>query len=48
MSTVLFVDGENFLHKVKEVLADRKIDVRKVDLSKNERFFNDTLLKGLL
>ncbi len=37
---VLFIDGENFLHKLKEVLIDRKIDIRKVDLSK----FNFNLL----
>ena len=30
---ILFVDGENFLHKVKEVIKEKKIDENKVDLS---------------
>lgn len=32
--TVLFIDGENFLHKIKEALAEMKINLNKVDLSK--------------
>ena len=31
--TFLFVDGENFLHKVEEVLEARKIDKKKIDLA---------------
>jgi uncharacterized LabA/DUF88 family protein len=31
--TFLFVDGENFLHKVEEVLEARKIDKKKLDLA---------------
>ena len=45
MNTVLFIDGENFLHKVKEVLKERKIDLRKLDLSKFD--FNQLLNKSL-
>lgn len=45
MNTVLFIDGENFLHKVKEVLIDRKIDSRKVNLSRFD--FNPLLNKSL-
>lgn len=45
MNTVLFIDGENFLHKVKEVLLERKVDVGKIDLSKFD--FNLLLNKSL-
>lgn len=31
---ILFVDGENFLHKVEDVLKEEKVDLRKVDLGK--------------
>ncbi len=31
--TFLFVDGENFLHKVEEVLEARKIDKKRIDLA---------------
>ena len=31
--TFLFVDGENFLHKVEDVLKARKIDEKKLDLT---------------
>ena len=30
---VLFIDGENFLHKIKEIVKEKKIDENKVDLS---------------
>jgi len=33
-STVLFIDGENFLHKVEDVLKKEKVNIRKGDLSK--------------
>jgi uncharacterized LabA/DUF88 family protein len=33
-STILFVDGENFIHKVKEVLKREKISKNKLDPSK--------------
>lgn len=45
MNIILFIDGENFLHKVKDVLIDRKIDTYKVDLSKFN--FNFLLKKSL-
>lgn len=32
--TVLFIDGENFLHKVKEVLKEERINLKKVNLSR--------------
>lgn len=32
--TFVFVDGENFFHKVEEVLKARKIDTNKLDLTK--------------
>ncbi len=31
---ILFIDGENFLHKVEDVLKEEKINLKKVDLSK--------------
>ena len=43
--TILFIDGENFLHKVKEVLIERKINLNKIDLSKFD--FNFLLSKSL-
>lgn len=30
---ILFIDGENFLHKIKEIIKEKKIDENKVDLS---------------
>jgi len=30
---VLFIDGENFLHKVKDIIREKKIDENKVDLA---------------
>ncbi len=43
--TILLIDGENFLHKVKEVLTEKKINLNKVDLSKFnfELLFNKSL-----
>ena len=32
--TVLFIDGENFINKVEEVLEKENVDLKKVDLSK--------------
>jgi len=33
-NTVLFIDGENFLHKVEDVLKKEKVNIKKGDLSK--------------
>lgn len=30
---ILFIDGENFLHKVKDIIREKKIDENKVDLA---------------
>ena len=32
--TILFIDGENFLHKVEDVLKKEKVKIKKEDLSK--------------
>lgn len=45
---ILFIDGENFLHKVEEVLKEKRIDKRKTDLAFIDlnKLFQDPL-KGL-
>lgn len=30
---ILFIDGENFLHKVKDIIREKKIDENKIDLA---------------
>lgn len=39
---ILFVDGENFLHKIREVIKETKIDLARLDLNK----LLETPLKG--
>jgi len=42
---ILFIDGENFLHKVEEVLKEKGIDKRKADLASIDlnKLFQDPL-----
>ena len=34
--TILFIDGENFINKVEDVLKDEGIDGRKIDIASIE------------
>ncbi len=44
-NTVLFIDGENFLHKIEEVLKMQRIKKQKVDMAKVDftKLFTQTL-----
>lgn len=45
-NTVLFIDGENFLHKVDDVLKKEKVTIKKGDLSKIDiNFLLDKVLE---
>ncbi|OGK16124.1 hypothetical protein A2690_01655 [Candidatus Roizmanbacteria bacterium RIFCSPHIGHO2_01_FULL_39_12b] len=43
--TILLIDGENFLHKVKDVLKENKIDPKQADISRID--INFLLVKSL-
>ncbi len=33
MKTILFIDGENFIHKLEDVIKERKLDINQFDIS---------------
>lgn len=33
LKTILFIDGENFLHKIRDVLKKNSVDLKKIDLT---------------
>lgn len=43
--SIMFIDGENFLHKIEEVLEESKIDKSKIDLAsiKMNKLFSESL-----
>ncbi|OGK10123.1 hypothetical protein A2767_05130 [Candidatus Roizmanbacteria bacterium RIFCSPHIGHO2_01_FULL_35_10] len=44
-TTILFIDGENFVHKIEEVLENKKINKHKIDIASVNfsNLFNKTL-----